>query len=507
MGTYRQPGEIKVADTSVIGEGMQSGMAAVVKSMQANAAARKKKNNDLINQTNKDYNTWQTSIGDVKNTGMLEYDTHGQDVLRAGGNEYYNIANEINKGNIPYSEGKNLLNNLEKIPSTMSNFNASAKAFFDDMNAAMQLQPGTAGYVDVDNLDPRLSALYKEFRDNGGKNIMYEPDWQNGNVMYRIPGGEGEEDVVLNGAMFNKTSYEGVEMIPKVPDFNASIGKLVDGTKKELNYDSGLKETIKGDTKTTQYKNLTGRDGVLLKSIAANPNYFDKYMLRTDFKNSFGSLIDMYGDQLSKEDLNYGDIPLDGQWFYGTSQGYENGKLTPEALKQKQLGDKLLRMYVEDPNSGYLDPGSGRIKTAVIYDRTTKDGSGTGSTKIVESDFNRLWDEASKKQQLGTFGRGGQVSAGLPRLLEYVNNFQPVGGKQYFDGNMMMEKIEELKDQYSADPTALEQLESYGELDADVIYEYNPTTIVDVESKPFKAIGNINKTEDRASVLKVIKKN
>ena len=164
-------------------------------------------------------------------------------------------------------------------------------------------------------------------------------------------------------------------------------------------------------------------------------------------------------------------------------------------------------MYVEDPNSGYLDPGSGRIKTAVIYDRTTKDGSGTGSTKIVESDFNRLWDEASKKQQLGTFGRGGQVSAGLPRLLEYVNNFQPVGGKQYFDGNMMMEKIEELKDQYSADPTALEQLESYGELDADVIYEYNPTTIVDVESKPFKAIGNINKTEDRASVLKVIKKN
>ncbi len=168
MGTYRQPGQIKVADTSVIGKGMQSGMNALIKSMQANAAERKKKNNDLINKTNKDYQNWQNSIGDVKNTGMLDYDQNGQDVLRAGGNEYYNISNEINKGNIPFSEGKSRLQNLEKIPQTMANFNGSAKAFFDDMNAAMELPQGSPGYVDVDNLDPKLSRLWKEFKENGG---------------------------------------------------------------------------------------------------------------------------------------------------------------------------------------------------------------------------------------------------------------------------------------------------------------------------------------------------
>jgi hypothetical protein len=492
MGTYRQPGQIKVADTSVIGKGIQSGMAAVVKSMQANAAERKKKNNELINQTNKDFQSWQTSIGDVKNTGMLAYDENGQNVLRAGGDEYYKIANEINKGNIPYSEGKNMLNNLEKIPSTIANFNASAKLIYDEISAGMKLQPGTPGFIDVDNLDTKINELYKEFRDNGGANIIYEPDYKTGNVMYRIPGGDGQEDVVLNGAMFNKTSYEGTNMVPLVPDFNASIGELIKGTKKQIKYDSGVKEIIKGDTRSTQYQNLTGRDGLLLDSIRANPNYFDKYMLRNDFKNSFGSLVDLYGDQLSEEDLNYGDIPLSNEWFYGTSQGYENGKLTPEALKQKQLGDKLLRMYVEDPNSGYLDPGSGRIKTAVTYDRTTKDAGGTGSSKIVESDFNRLWDE----------GKGG-----LPRLLEYVNNFQPVGGKQYLSGAEMVAKVRELKDQYSSDPVALEQIESYVIPVEDFIYEYDPGVIIDVESKPFKAIGNINKTEDRASVLKVIKKN
>ena len=128
MGTYEKPSQIKVADASVIGKGIQTGMKSIYTAMMANAKERKKRNLKIIDKNNKDYATYDKASFDVKNVGMQGFDDKVRNMLESGGNDYYELSNKVNRGEISYADGKAAMNRILAMPENSKNLNASLKA-------------------------------------------------------------------------------------------------------------------------------------------------------------------------------------------------------------------------------------------------------------------------------------------------------------------------------------------------------------------------------------------
>jgi len=397
MGTYEKPGQIKVADASVIGKGVQAGMKSIYTAMMANAKERKKRNLKIIGKNNEDYAKYDKASFDVKNVGMQGFDDKVRNMLESGGNDYYELANKVNRGEISYADGKASMNRILAMPENSKNLNASLKAFYDDMDAAMQLQPGQPGYVAAREMDDRLTAIYYDFKNNQGANIGMNYD-ETGNIFLTLKGEDGEDDIVLNGGMFSKESYGGIEMVQKMPDLNEMINPLVDELKKSIGYDKGVSESVKGETSSRTYKNYTGRNASLLQNVE-KPNTFSSVLENTDFKNGFGFLVDKYGGELSEDLLTSNGINLGDKWFAGTDQAYEekDGKMveTEESKAQKKLANELLIKWTMDPANGQIQEDPGRVLTAKSSFPGSKNKDGSKSTqKEREADY---WSKSIDK--------------------------------------------------------------------------------------------------------------
>jgi hypothetical protein len=126
-------------------------------------------------------------------------------------------------------------------------------------------------------MDQDLLAMYYEFKNNQGKNIVQTAD-ANGNVFFNLPGGAMDgSDVTFNVKQFVGESMQ-KDLVPTLPDLAQMLSVTVNGTKGQW-YESGIKETSETATREQVIIDTTKRNKQLLDMIASDKDYFNNIYL------------------------------------------------------------------------------------------------------------------------------------------------------------------------------------------------------------------------------------
>lgn len=380
MGTYRQPDIIVQKGMQSFSSKMNESLSNMYTQMAAANVAKRKRNQELINEAATQHDVFLDNAKNIDYTGMTEFDNNGKQLVSEWSDVHYGKSLSLSKGEFgedeSYSTVKTDLANIESIPKNYAEGIGAWKSLYDRVDQALNAGVNNPGYIDERLMDQDLLAMYYEFKNNQGKNIVQTAD-ANGNVFFTLPGGAMDgSDATFNVKQFVGESMQ-KNLVPTLPDLAQMLSVTINATKEDQNYDDGIKETKQTKTRDVVIKDTTQRNKQLLESIAGDENYFNNIYKNEDFKSGYNVLVSKYGDILPDELKEVTDLP----WIYGSEQAYgedANGNrvLTEEAKKQQEAARLMLLEFVGDSGNGLIQPGDGSrivIETKSKYVAPEKD--------------------------------------------------------------------------------------------------------------------------------------